>query len=91
MTLPTTRTYVYTWVALLALLAVTCGSSFLPLGTANVAINIGVAAIKALLVGLVFMRLVAAEPMVRIAAAVGALMLGILAGLSLTDFALRGW
>ena len=45
-----------TWVALMGLLALTCGTAYLPLGSWNVAINFAVAAAKALLVVFVFME-----------------------------------
>ena len=84
------RADTYTWIALLALLAITCGSSYIPMGRLNVAINVGVAAIKAMLVVLVFMHLRTERPLIRLVAVVGLIWLTILAGLSMTDFAGRG-
>ncbi len=83
------RTLVWTWIALLALLAISCASSFVSMGWANVVVNLGVAALKALLVALVFMRLRKGGPMIRVAAAAGVLWLSILVGLSVLDFAFR--
>jgi cytochrome c oxidase subunit 4 len=88
--MPSIRSYVFVWIALLALLAITCGSAFLPLGRFNIVINFGVAVAKALLVILVFMHLRSATTMVRIVAIIGIFMLGILVVLSLTDFTVRG-
>jgi cytochrome c oxidase subunit 4 len=83
------RSYVLTWLALLALLALTTGSAFLPLGAFNVVVNFGVALVKALLVVFVFMHVRRGTPMIRVFAAAGVLWLSLLVGLSLTDFAGR--
>ena len=91
MKLPPLRDYGWTWASLLALLAITCGTSFLPLGRLNLGINLAVAVAKALLVVFVFMRIGKDGPMVKVVALMGLVMLGVLVGLSLTDFAVRGW
>jgi cytochrome c oxidase subunit 4 len=84
------RPYVFTWLALLALLALTTGSAFVPLGPFNVVVNFAVALAKALLVVFVFMHVRRGSPMVRVFAASGVLWLCLLVGLSLTDLAARG-
>jgi cytochrome c oxidase subunit 4 len=86
---PPARTYVLVWVSLLALLLVTLGSAYVPLGRLNGAVNLAIAAAKALLVAFFFMHLRSAHSMLRIAAAAGFFWLAILIGLSLTDFAVR--
>jgi len=91
MKLPPLRDYATVWLALLLLLAITCGTSFLPLGRFNLIVNLAVAVVKALLVILVFMKLARSAPMVVVVAIVGVAMLSILVCLSLTDFAIRGW
>lgn len=85
------RNYVMTWIALLVLLAITCGTSFIPLGRYNLAINMAIAIAKALLVIVVFMRLFKSAPMVLVVAVIAALDLAILVCLTLPDFAVRGW
>ena len=85
------RTDLYAWIALLALLALTCGSSYVPMGTINMVVNLAVAAVKALVVALVFMRLGSERPVLRLVALIGMVWLALLAGLSATDFAARGW
>ena len=87
---PPMRTYVRTWLALLVLLALTCGSAFVPLGGFNLVANLGIALAKALLVVFVFMHVREGTPMVRVAAVAGVLWLCVLAGLSVVDFATRG-
>ena len=84
-----TAVYVGTWIALLLLLAATCGSSFVPLGRFNVVVNFVIAGIKALLVALVFMHLRRDRPVVWLVAAAGFAWLSLLVGLSLADFLLR--
>ena len=90
MTALSLRTCIAVWLALIVLLAITCGSAFLPLGRFNVVVNFGVALAKALLVVLVFMRLLSGTMMIRIVALIGIFTLAILVCLSMTDFAVRG-
>jgi cytochrome c oxidase subunit 4 len=84
------RPYVFTWLALLTLLAMTTASAFVPLGRFNVVVNLAIALVKALLVVFVFMHVRRGSPMIRVFAVAGVLWLCLLAGLSLTDLATRG-
>lgn len=84
------RRLVLTWLALLALLALTTASAFVPLGGFNVVVNLGIALAKAALVVVVFMHLRRGTPMIRIFALAGVMWLCFLVMLSLTDFAARG-
>jgi cytochrome c oxidase subunit 4 len=86
---PPARTYVLVWLALLALLALTLGSSYLPMGWLNPTINLGVAAAKALLVLAFFMHLRSGHYLLRIVAAAGFFWLALLIGLAFTDFTMR--
>jgi cytochrome c oxidase subunit IV len=81
--------YVRTWLALLVLLAATCGSAFIPMGSFNVVINFAIAVVKAILVALVFMHLHKERSTVRLVAIAGFAWLSLLVGLSLEDFLLR--
>ena len=87
----TVRPYVLTWIALIVLLAITCGTSFIPLGGFNLAVNLAIAVIKALLVIVVFMRLFRSAGMVIVVALIAALDLAILVCLTLPDFLVRGF
>ena len=87
----TVRPYVLTWIALIVLLAITCGTSFIPLGGFNLAVNLAIAVIKALLVMVVFMRLFRSAGMVIVVALIAALDLAILVCLTLPDFLVRGF
>jgi len=76
------------YLLLLALLALTVASSFVPLGFGNTAINLAIAAAKAAIILVVFMKLSTNGPLVRLAMAATAFWLIILFGLSWID--LRG-
>jgi cytochrome c oxidase subunit 4 len=84
-----TRPLVLTWLALLALLALSAGSAWIPLGWINTAIGLAVATVKALLVALVFMRLRAGHPLLRLTALAGLATLALLFTLSGADYATR--
>ena len=82
-------TYFLTWLALMALLALTTASSYIPMGGWNAAANLGISAVKALLIALFFMHLRGAGALLRIAAVTGLLWLALLLGLSWTDLGTR--
>jgi cytochrome c oxidase subunit 4 len=84
------RHYVITWVGLLVLLAITCGTAYIPLGPFNLVINLAVAVAKALLVVFVFMHVLRGVPMIRLVALAGLLWLSLLVGISLVDLVVRG-
>ena len=75
--------------ALLSLLALTAGSSLLPLGTFNLVSNLAIAVFKAALVLYFFMRIGKSRPIVRIAAAAGIVWLALLCALALSDVLFR--
>ena len=83
------RPLVFTWIALMALLATTAACALLRLGWLNTVISLAVALAKALLVAFVFMRLKRAPALLRLAAVAGAVTLVVLIGLALTDYATR--
>ncbi len=78
-----TRKLGITYTALLALLAITVGSSFIDLHGANTAANLAIAAMKAALVGVVFMKLNGKDFLPLLVAVAIALWLAILFGLTL--------
>ena len=83
------RPLVLTWLALLALLALSAGTAWLQLGWINTAIGLAVATVKAVLVGLVFMRLRVTHPLLRLTALAGLTTLALLFILSGADYATR--
>ncbi len=83
------RVYVLVWLALLALLAVTVGTAFLPLGWANTPVNLAISVTQASLVMLFSMHLRSAHPLVKIIALIGFFGIAILITLSLFDVLTR--
>src|SRR5690606_15825762 len=77
------------WCALLCLLAITVGGSFIPLGGGNAALSALVAVTKAGLVLTFFMHLRDAVPVIRVVAAIGLVTLSLLFILSGVDYATR--
>ncbi len=63
--------YIMVWLALMALLAVTVGTAFLPLGWANTPVNLAISVTQAALVMLFSMHLRAAHPLLRVIAIIG--------------------
>ncbi len=68
---PSLRSQLGAWVALLLLLALTAGSALMPMGMFNAVANMAIAVAKALLVMVFFMKLRTDQPLVRIVAAAG--------------------
>jgi cytochrome c oxidase subunit IV len=79
------KVYVLVWLVLLALLALTIGSAFLPLGWANTPVNLAISVTQAALVMLFSMHLRSAHPLLRIIAVIGFFGIAILITLSLFD------
>jgi cytochrome c oxidase subunit 4 len=82
----TARTLVTIWFALMALLVITAGSSCLELGWGNIAINLTVAVMKAMLIMFFFMQLKSSCTITRLTVAAALLWLGILYGLTTVDY-----
>ena len=85
------RAYIVVTVALLLLTGVTIGVAFLPLGPWHSPVALGIAAIKAVLVALIFMHLHSAPSMIRLTAVAGLLWLSIMLAGTLDDVVTRGW
>jgi cytochrome c oxidase subunit IV len=81
--------YLLTWGALMILLALTCASSYLPMGAWNSVLNLGISCAKALVIAVFFMHLRHAGALLRIVAVTGLVWLGILFGLSWSDLGTR--
>ena len=81
--------YLLTWLSLMALLALTTASSYIPMGAWNTAANMGISCAKALLIALFFMHLGRGSALLRLAAITGLLWLALLLGLSWADLGTR--
>lgn len=79
------RTYIFVWLALMALLALTVGSAYLSLGWANTPLNLAITVTQAALVMLFSMHLRSAHPLIKIIAGIGFFGIAILITLSLFD------
>ena len=86
---PPVRVYIFTWLALMALLAGTFALAHFHLGAANGGVGLAIAAAKAVLVGLFFMHLRRASALIAVFAVATLFWLAILFGLSGTDYATR--
>jgi cytochrome c oxidase subunit 4 len=77
------------WAALLLLLALTVGASFLHVGRFNVVLAIGIAAAKAALISLYFMNLRSSAKLIWLVVAASVLWLAILFTLTAADYETR--
>jgi cytochrome c oxidase subunit 4 len=79
----------WAWLALLALMLTSLGSSYVPLGVGNAVTGIVIAIVKSTIVVWLFMRFPAASTTVRIVAATGLATWLLLMTLSGVDYATR--
>jgi cytochrome c oxidase subunit IV len=77
------------WLALLILLALTIGLAYVPLGRLNLVVALAIAGLKDAIVALIFMELIHAKPVHRLAAAIGMLWLAFLFLLMFSDYLAR--
>lgn len=77
------------WLALMLLLGLTCAIAFLHMGIWNSVVNLGIAVVKASLVGYFFMHLATERAVIRLCAAVALLTLALLFAISAADYATR--
>jgi cytochrome c oxidase subunit 4 len=83
------RTTFATWLALLALTALSFGVSYVHLGTLNIPVALAIASIKAILVVLIFMELAVEKFSVQVTLAVSFVFVALLIGLMVADVATR--
>jgi cytochrome c oxidase subunit 4 len=85
------RVYLLVFFSLLILTATTVGVAFVDLGVLNNVVALGIAALKATLVILFFMHVRYSTRLTALVLISGVLWLGIFVGLTLVDYATRGW
>jgi len=85
------RTYVLIFIALLVLLVLTVGASFLPLGAAHLPIAMTIAVIKAVLIVLFFMHVYYSSKLTWVVSVASFLWLGLLLAFLIADYFSRGW
>ncbi|MBN8728729.1 MAG: hypothetical protein J0H15_13645 [Xanthomonadales bacterium] len=86
---PSLASNLWALVALLALLGLTAGSAFIPMGAFNTVANVGIAVAKALIVMIIYMRLATDSPLLRMVAMAGFAWLALLVALGLADLLTR--
>jgi cytochrome c oxidase subunit 4 len=77
------------WIALIALMLTSLASAYVSLGWGNLAAGVAIASVKSLTVLALFMGLLRAPALLRIAAAIGFALLALLFGLTGVDYATR--
>jgi cytochrome c oxidase subunit 4 len=85
------KTYVLVWLALMFLLLATVIAAFFDSGWISLAIALGIAVCKALLIVLFFMHVRVSSRLTWIFAGAGFFWLGILIALAMSDYLSRGW
>jgi len=85
----TIRAAILTYLGLMALLAITVASTFVPLGIGNSLINLAVAAAKAALIGVVFMHLRRSGMLVSLTVVVLLFWIAMMYGMTLNDYLTR--
>jgi cytochrome c oxidase subunit 4 len=85
------RIYLMVFVALLVLTGTTVGVAFIDLGPLNNLVALGVAVLKATLVILFFMGVKYSTRLTGLVIVSGLFALAIMVGLTLVDYATRGW
>ncbi|PYJ46879.1 MAG: hypothetical protein DME85_08415 [Verrucomicrobia bacterium] len=85
------KTYIWTCIALLALLAVTWSIAYIDLGPFNLILALGVSVTKAIVIALFFMHIKGSSRLLHLAAVAGVMWLLILISLTLSDYSTRGW
>jgi cytochrome c oxidase subunit 4 len=83
------RALFVTWLTLMVLAALSLGLRFAHLGSLGMLAALGIAAVKAVLVGLVFMELAFEKPSIRFAFAAGLFMIGLMLALMIADVVTR--
>jgi cytochrome c oxidase subunit 4 len=85
------RIYLAVFASLLVLTGTTVGVAFIDLGIFNNFVALGIAGLKATLVILFFMHVKYSSKLTAMVIISGVLWLGIFVGLTLVDYATRGW
>jgi cytochrome c oxidase subunit 4 len=83
------RRSLFVWVTLMLLVLLTLGVAYLPLGRFNMPLALLIAAVKAVLIGIVFMELRVAKTFIRLAAGAALLWIAVMFALTFADVASR--
>ena len=83
------RSNLAVWVVLMALVMLTLGLAYLPLGYLNLPVALSIAAAKTLLIAIFFMELRLAKSFIRLAAATAFVWIAVMFALTFSDLAWR--
>jgi cytochrome c oxidase subunit 4 len=83
------RTLLLTFAGLMGLLLLTTGAYFIPMGVGNLVANLLIAAAKAALIAVFFMRLKSQSALIHVAAVMGLFWLVLMFWLTLNDYLTR--
>jgi cytochrome c oxidase subunit IV len=83
------RPNLLTWLALLVLLAITLAAAYVPMGSLNIIVSLGIATTKSLLVGIIFMNLRSSSALLRLASLSGFFLLLAMMALTFADYLTR--
>jgi cytochrome c oxidase subunit IV len=78
-----------TWVALMVLFAINLASAYIPLGTANLAVNLFIAAVMAATLFIFLMDLKNAKALIRVVAVAGLFWMTMMFSLTFSDYLSR--
>jgi caa(3)-type oxidase subunit IV len=73
------------WAALIGLLALTCILAYVPMGRGNAVVSLCIAAIKTIIIALIFMQLRRPDPLLRLAACACLLWISFMFALTFAD------
>ena len=79
------RRNLLTWAALVAALALTCTLAYVPMGSGNAVVSLGIATFKTLVIALFFMELRRPDPLLRLTASAALLWIGFMFALTMAD------
>jgi cytochrome c oxidase subunit 4 len=85
------KTYVFVFLGLIVATLLTTAVAFVDLGAFNVAVALGIATAKMLLVALFFMHVRHSSNLTKLVLVGALLWLAIMLGFTLADFQTRGW
>jgi cytochrome c oxidase subunit 4 len=79
----------WTWVALILFFAISLGSAYIPLGDGNLALNLFIAAVMAVILIVFLMDLRSSQALIRVTAVAGLFWMALMFSLTFSDYLTR--
>jgi caa(3)-type oxidase subunit IV len=79
----------WTWLALVLLFAISLGSAYIPLGDGNLALNLSIAAVMAVILIVFLMDLRSSQALIRVTAVAGLFWMALMFSLTFSDYLTR--